>query len=217
MHGHLRGGKPVIYLYPPKPLRCKLSLDLVDIWTLSHLYPRQLDKAQPRHITWIVNALPNGDLRLASPPHTVLPYLVQRRSMTPTNNHCPCTSSTRRRCPRHPSSPYLDKTLELLKLDLKQRADFTYRLPQITQLRNVAFRFATPSETGTAADLRVILKKGDRESMAREYRDWKLHLDGEAGSIKISSIGCSCSSERRARTRRWWRQIGKKWCLVVVT
>lgn len=36
---HLRGGKPVIYLYPPRVMEVKVKVDLCPVWTSTTNYP----------------------------------------------------------------------------------------------------------------------------------------------------------------------------------
>lgn len=65
-----RGGKPVIYLFPPQPQQdIHVHLSLVDSWTFSALYPPTPLKTGPtanprlgQSVSWAVDASPGGTL-----------------------------------------------------------------------------------------------------------------------------------------------------------
>jgi len=66
----LRGGKPVIYLYPPTAMGVSVKLSLIPAWEYSAIYPftmikrLELAKGQVGQlIEWNVNASPSGLLR----------------------------------------------------------------------------------------------------------------------------------------------------------
>jgi ubiquitin C len=60
-----RGGKPVIYLYPPTATRVSTKLSLVPEWEFSAIYPVVHAKATPegQELEWVVDASPNGTLK----------------------------------------------------------------------------------------------------------------------------------------------------------
>lgn len=66
----LRGGKPVIYLYPPTTVSVSVKLSLIPAWEFSAIYPLtvikevELAKGQVgQHIEWNVHANPSGLLQ----------------------------------------------------------------------------------------------------------------------------------------------------------
>jgi len=66
----LRGGKPVIYLYPPTVMDVSVKLSLISAWEYSAVYPLtaiktiELAKGQEgQQIEWHVHANPSGLLR----------------------------------------------------------------------------------------------------------------------------------------------------------
>jgi hypothetical protein len=66
----LRGGKPIVYLYPPMAMDVSVKLSLVPAWEYSALYPLtsikkiELAKGQVgQHIEWHVHADPSGLLQ----------------------------------------------------------------------------------------------------------------------------------------------------------
>jgi hypothetical protein len=66
----LRGGKPIIYLYPPTVMDVSVKLTLVPAWEYSALYPltpiRKIELAKGQvgqHIEWHVHANPSGLLQ----------------------------------------------------------------------------------------------------------------------------------------------------------
>jgi len=66
----LRGGKPVIYLYPPTPMDVSVKLSLIPAWEYSAVYPLsvikevELAKGQVgQYIEWNVHANPSGLLQ----------------------------------------------------------------------------------------------------------------------------------------------------------
>lgn len=65
----LRGGKPVIYLFPPAPIDALVRLSLSPRWRFDAIYPvvpigsRRLSSGDIiQSIEWFVHARPNGDL-----------------------------------------------------------------------------------------------------------------------------------------------------------
>lgn len=65
----LKGGKPVIYLFPPKPISASVRLDLCPQWSFSALYPASPTvlsaisaNKPPPSIQWEVNVQKDGEL-----------------------------------------------------------------------------------------------------------------------------------------------------------
>jgi ubiquitin C len=61
----LRGGKPVLYLYPPIATRISAKLSLIPEWKFSAIYPVRPAKntTQGQELEWVVDALPSGILK----------------------------------------------------------------------------------------------------------------------------------------------------------
>jgi hypothetical protein len=60
-----RGGKPVLYLYPPNATRVSTQLSLVPEWGFSAIYLVVHAKTTPRgqELEWVVDVLPNVTLK----------------------------------------------------------------------------------------------------------------------------------------------------------
>lgn len=172
----MRGGEPVIYLFPPAPLAsATVSLALTPEWHFSALYPvvdvvkADQTKDSKSRVEWTVSAEPDGSLvELAS--GLELKYLFWEAESTGfVSDH-----SGRR---FHPSKPSLDHTnqvvlpftpflshldaaLSSLALHTSARNDFvTFWMPHFTRIRDkgqhVAFRFLSQREYERAARLDV--------------------------------------------------------------
>jgi len=63
----LRGGKPVIYVMPPKPMSVTVKVSLVPEWRFTTVYPVVPTIANPdgEHVEWTVDATPDGVLTTA--------------------------------------------------------------------------------------------------------------------------------------------------------
>ncbi|KAK4330993.1 putative Polyubiquitin (putative) [Rhodotorula toruloides] len=170
----LRGGKPIIYLFPPTPLDSAfVSVTLTPEWRFSALYP-VVDPVKGEQgetsASWTVSAQPDGSLvDLAS--SLELKYLFWEAESYRT------TSSTPSHLAFDPSNPslnasngcalpfaallaYLDKTLAVLSLHTAARNDFiTYWLSHFTRIRDagqhIGFRFLVQSDYARAARLDV--------------------------------------------------------------
>ncbi|GAA6050659.1 hypothetical protein NBRC10513_004205 [Rhodotorula toruloides] len=171
---NLRGGKPVIYLFPPTPLdSASVSVTLTPEWHFSALYP-VVDPVKrgegETSASWTVFAQPDGSLvDLAS--GLELKYLFWEAEAYKT------TSSTPSHLVFDPSNPsldasngcalpftsflaHLDKTLAALSLHTAARNDFiTYWLSHFTRIRDagqhIGFRFLAQSDYERAARLDV--------------------------------------------------------------
>lgn len=78
----MKGGKPVIYLYPTKPVNCTVALMLSPVWELTQIYP-----ITPHHnafyANWRVIAQPNGNLTVNKPHNRIpTPYLFWEAETT---------------------------------------------------------------------------------------------------------------------------------------
>ncbi|KAI1787044.1 ubiquitin-domain-containing protein [Ganoderma leucocontextum] len=137
----LRGGKPVIYLFPPSPIPdATVSVSLVPQWSVSHVYPlaasKQLEDGRQR-IAWSVSARPDGtlvekdtDLELSYlfweadsnaslPPSPPLSAADARAEyFDPAYPALDCDSPTAVLLPFAELLPYLDAALKKLSLHL---------------------------------------------------------------------------------------------------
>ncbi|RXW15280.1 hypothetical protein EST38_g10574 [Candolleomyces aberdarensis] len=175
----LRGGKPVIYLYPPIATRISTKLSLVPEWKFSAIYPVLPVKNTPhgQAVEWMVDALPNGTLKELNTGLEVS-YLYWEAD---TNTHnllsppaSPLLSSTgivaEHFIPNRPTldtensvllevrkiTPYLDSSLKALGLHVEARTSFiTYWLPSILKHKHVALRFLPQSTYERAAPLNL--------------------------------------------------------------
>ncbi|RPD59672.1 ubiquitin-domain-containing protein [Lentinus tigrinus ALCF2SS1-6] len=180
----LRGGKPVIYLFPPSPVaHATVSIRLVPQWTFSHIYPpcdiKLLNDDLGQSITWSVFANPNGSLSdnrtgvelsylfweaLSKSSIQTTPPLTPAvdASYSTTEHFDPSLPSLK---PGHPTVvllpfatllPYLDTVLKSLTLHTSARNDFiTYWLPALSRKPYVALRFLPQATYERAAQLEV--------------------------------------------------------------
>ncbi|TFK81787.1 hypothetical protein K466DRAFT_591013, partial [Polyporus arcularius HHB13444] len=172
----LRGGKPVIYLFPPSPVPdAMVSVRLVPQWTFSHIYPLCDIKSSndgKQSITWSVSASPNGAL-VDNCTGVELSYLfweAQTRtdSLTSPEVSVRSVGTAEYFDPSHPSLepgqpttvllpfvaliPYLDAALKTLTLHTSARNDFiTYWLPALSKTPYVALRFVPQAAYERAA------------------------------------------------------------------
>ncbi|BGP52280.1 hypothetical protein JCM10450v2_008251 [Rhodotorula kratochvilovae] len=170
----LRGGKPVIYLFPPAHLpSATVSLSLPPEWDVSALYPvvnvKKDERGRPR-VEWTVSAAPDGSLvELSS--GLELKYLFweatttgRTSSWTPEPSFHPSSPSLDRTngviLPFNPFLAHLDAALARLSLHTAARNDFlTYWMAHFTRIRDagqqVVFRFVPQAEFARAAELEV--------------------------------------------------------------
>jgi len=167
-----RGGKPVIYLFPPVPTEVTVRLALVPQWDFDAIYPvvpvkTTRDKIPHQAIEWFVTAEPNGDLTEKSSGLSVS-YLFWE-AMTNPEAHAPETppsSFVPNACSCKPSDSvllniaaiplYLDQALSSLGLHTEARTSFiTYWLPVLLKHRHVALRFVPQDAYETSAPLDV--------------------------------------------------------------
>ncbi|BGP44034.1 hypothetical protein JCM10449v2_008091 [Rhodotorula kratochvilovae] len=170
----LRGGKPVIYLFPPAHLpSATVSLSFPPEWDVSALYPvvnvKKDERGRPR-VEWTVSAAPDGSLvELSS--GLELKYLFweatttgRTSSWTPEPSFHPSSPSLDRTngviLPFNPFLAHLDAALARLSLHTAARNDFlTYWMAHFTRIRDagqqVVFRFVPQAEFARAAELEV--------------------------------------------------------------
>ncbi len=176
----LRGGKPVIYLFPTSPIpNAMVSVCLVPQWTFSHIYPLRgikLSDDGKQSITWSVSASQNGTLA-DNGTGVELSYLfweAHTRTDSLTSPEVSVNSGVTAEYfdPSHPSLepgqpttvllpfvallPYLDAALKTLTLHTSARNDFiTYWLPALSRRPYVALRFLPQAAYERAAELNV--------------------------------------------------------------
>ncbi|QRV81696.1 ubiquitin family protein [Ceratobasidium sp. AG-Ba] len=177
----LRGGKPVIYLFPPAAANnIRVDLALTQAWDFSALYPSApicptADGGQS--VAWIVDAKPDGTLFEHGTGREVS-YLFWEAH---TNPALPCSPAVSRPgspvqgvvATFDPSRPiitpsnstllpfekvtgYIDDVLLSLGLHTEARCSFiTYWLPDLQQHKHIALRFLPQSEYEAAAPMHV--------------------------------------------------------------
>ncbi|GAA5890524.1 hypothetical protein JCM6882_002949 [Rhodosporidiobolus microsporus] len=177
----LRGGKPVIYLFPPTPLPdVQVSLTLAPQWHFSAIYPvRDVNKSKDGSSTvvWTVDVGPEGQL-VDKKSEVDLSYLFWEadalHSTTFTSTSSVISNGVPAFNPSNPSLtalngaalplalflPYLDKVLFNLSLHTSARTDFiTYWLPHFNRIassgKHIAFRFLPQREYEQAARINV--------------------------------------------------------------
>lgn len=181
----LKGGKPVIYLFPPRPFSdVTVSVRLAPQWSFSHIYPSVEVKAlanDMQSISWSVSAGTDGTL-VDKRTNLELSYLFWEALSRPTtiplgppSNPCVIDShapTEEHFDPSHPSLQpdsctavmlpfsqlllYLDSVLKDLTLHTSARNDFiTYWLPALSKHPFVALRFLPQSAYERAAELEV--------------------------------------------------------------
>ncbi|RXW11895.1 hypothetical protein EST38_g13961 [Candolleomyces aberdarensis] len=174
-----RGGKPVIYLYPPSATRVSTKLSLVPEWEFSAIYPVVPAKTTPQgqELEWVVDASPNGTLKevntdlevsylyweaetnthnLLSPPPS--PSLIPTSNVDETfvPNRATLNAKNSVLLEVKKITPYLDTSLKALGLHVEARTSFiTYWLPSILKHKHVALRFLPQSAYERAAPLNL--------------------------------------------------------------
>ncbi|PIL28581.1 hypothetical protein GSI_08622 [Ganoderma sinense ZZ0214-1] len=178
----LRGGKPVIYLLPPRPIPdATVSVSLVSQWSFSHVYPlaapKQLEDGR-QCIEWTVSVQPDGTL-VEKHTNTELAYLFWEAESNPSLPPSPplgpadtfaehfnpaypvldCDTPTAVLLPFAELLPYLNASLKKLSLHTAARNDFiTYWLPKLVKKPFVALRFLPQPVYERAAALEVTPK-----------------------------------------------------------
>ncbi|QRV96132.1 ubiquitin family protein [Ceratobasidium sp. AG-Ba] len=177
----LRGGKPVVYLFPPLPTNSiRVDLALTPAWSFSALYPSapvRPTAGDGHSVAWIVDAKPDGTLSDHGTGREVS-YLFWEAH---TNPALPCSPAVSRpgspvqevAATFDPSRPvitpdnstvlpfekvtgYIDDVLLSLGLHTEARCSFiTYWLPDLQRHKHIALRFLPQSEYEAAAPMRV--------------------------------------------------------------
>ncbi|QRV96131.1 ubiquitin family protein [Ceratobasidium sp. AG-Ba] len=177
----LRGGKPVVYLFPPLPTNnVRIDLALTPAWSFSALYPSvpvRPTAGDGQSVAWIVDAKPDGTLSDHGTGREVS-YLFWEAH---TNPALPCSPAVSRpgspvqevASTFDPSRPvitpdnstvlpfdkvtgYIDDVLLSLGLHTEARCSFiTYWLPDLQRHKHIALRFLPQSEYEAAAPMRV--------------------------------------------------------------
>ncbi|KAI0750107.1 hypothetical protein C8Q80DRAFT_672621 [Daedaleopsis nitida] len=179
----LRGGKPVIYLFPRIHLpHATVTVTLTPEWSFSHIYPIVAAKAlneRKQAITWSVSADSDGTL-VEKDTGRELSYLFWEALSNPAAPQSPPSTPLREMrdgSSEHfdPSSPvlepdtltavmlpftdllpYLDRVLKTLSLHTSARNDFiTYWLPALSKKPFIALRFLPQAAYEHAAELNV--------------------------------------------------------------
>ncbi|PIL28585.1 hypothetical protein GSI_08626 [Ganoderma sinense ZZ0214-1] len=180
----LRGRKPVVYLFPPRPLaHATVAVSLAPRWAFSHVYPLAEVKRLGdgvgdggERVEWGVAARPDGTLveegsgrelaylfweadantnSLSLPPSPPLDS-VDAEHFDPAYPVLDCDTPTAVLLPFTELLPYLDATLKKLSLHTAARNDFiTYWLPDLSKEAFVALRFLPQAAYDRAARLEV--------------------------------------------------------------
>jgi len=178
----LRGGKPVIYLYPPTSLpNITVDLLLTSAWHFSAVYPSpqttipSSESQLIQGLTWQVAAEPDGTLvnKLTGTEVSYLYWeaLAESRLATPAGSRTTTpVDDIEAFDPSRPSlNPgdsillpigkipgYLDTALKSLTLHTEARTSFiTYWLPELLKHEYVAVRFLPQASYEKAAEMRV--------------------------------------------------------------
>ena len=110
--------KPVIYLYPEKPMDISVQLNLKNSY-FSTIYPKFNEKN-----TWNVHAKPNGDIILNDRTYPYLFWEADSYDLKDSNEGFIVTEEN--------AEKFLEEKLEILGLNEKERADFiVFWLPHL--------------------------------------------------------------------------------------
>ncbi|KAF8603243.1 hypothetical protein BDV93DRAFT_544909 [Ceratobasidium sp. AG-I] len=182
----LRGGKPVIYLFPIiSTPNVRVQLSLVKEWKFSLLYPLTSisagtsDQVIGQTVNWTVDAKPDGSLfdhgtrrevsyiyweALSNPQ--LLPSPVSSRPGSPIDSLATpsfdpskpiVTPDNAALLPIEKVTAYMDDALISLGLHTEARTSFiTYWLPDLSKHKHIAIRFLPQREYEAAAPLNVI-------------------------------------------------------------
>ncbi|KAJ3514858.1 hypothetical protein NMY22_g14606 [Coprinellus aureogranulatus] len=172
----LRGGKPVIYLFPRagEVVNAAVNLSLVPEWDFSAIYPvvpASATAAGGQTLRWDVKASPDGTLwrrtldwralkaaveplsplpspRVEQTEYMAEPTFVPNQPQIDANNSVVIEVSK--------LAPYLDKALKDLGLHTEARTSFiTYWLPSVLKHQYIALRFLSQAAYEKAAPLDV--------------------------------------------------------------
>ncbi|EUC55112.1 ubiquitin family protein, partial [Rhizoctonia solani AG-3 Rhs1AP] len=162
----LRGGKPLIYLFPPSPTsNIQVQLSLVQSWTFSEIYPPTAISAGTKDtealgqtIAWSVYAQPDGTWWDHATDREIA-YLFWEAYTNPVAFD-PANPVL---LPSHPVplpfdkvTGYIDDALLALGLHTEARTSFiTYWLPNLSKHTFIALRFLPQNEYEKAAPLNI--------------------------------------------------------------
>ncbi|CUA67942.1 Polyubiquitin-C [Rhizoctonia solani] len=178
----LRGGKPVIYLFPPSSTSdIRVQLSLARSWDFSEIYPpttittaAKETKSLGQSVAWTVNAQPDGTLwdqatnrevsylfweartnpKLPSSPPTTRPSSPVEANFDPASPLLLPSHSAL--LPFNKVTGYIDDALLALGLHTEARTSFiTYWLPDLSKHAFIALRFLPQHEYENAAPLDV--------------------------------------------------------------
>ncbi|CAE6465775.1 unnamed protein product [Rhizoctonia solani] len=223
----LKGGKPVIYIFPANTMKdIQVHLSLTQGWSFSGIYPptnittiSDNSMGLGQNINWRVDAKPNGTL-LDHTTHREVTYLFWEAQTNPKSLFSP--PATRPSTPTEmstlafdPASPillpsqsallpcekvtnYIDDVLLTLGLHTEARTSFiTYWLPQLSNHAFVALRFLAQEDYEKAAPLNITPAP---EVIARVFMLFK--------GIEESEIGLwSEAAARACMDVSMWRNI----------
>lgn len=148
--------KPVIYLYPVKPMTVSVRVEPPGGVTVSD---------PPYEHGWTVEASPDGALRTAD--GRAHPYLFWESALTEPPG--PLTEGAV--VPRAGLSRFLDASLATLGLSMVEARDFkAYWLPLMAQAPFVAVRFVPTSEIDAAAPLTIEPRPDTRIRVLMDFR-----------------------------------------------
>ncbi|KAG1851689.1 hypothetical protein F4604DRAFT_1959187 [Suillus subluteus] len=166
---HVRGGKPVIYLYSPSDIDVSVKLSLVPEWSLSVIYPVVATQDHGQRLEWNVRTHQDGSLTEhnsgldvsylfweaeSNLPHSPASKPQPLDTFSPTSSSLSDTDSVV--IPVDKVTVYLDKSLKALGLHTEARTSFiTYWLPDILKHEYIALRFVPQSAYERAASLNI--------------------------------------------------------------
>ncbi|KIK71681.1 hypothetical protein GYMLUDRAFT_33834, partial [Collybiopsis luxurians FD-317 M1] len=175
------GGKPVIYLWPPRAspdLDVTVKLSLVPQWKFSAIYPVVKSKVEPgigETVTWDVRTHDDGTMTekstglnvtylyweaitegiLPSPPGS--PSASRSEYFDPLTCDITDNDGVSILLPLAELTSYLDETLKDLGLHTEARTSFiTYWLPSFNKHTHIALRFASQKAYERAAPLNIV-------------------------------------------------------------
>ncbi|KAG1844194.1 hypothetical protein DFJ58DRAFT_706605 [Suillus subalutaceus] len=166
---HVRGGKPVIYLYSPSDIDVSVKLSLVPEWSLSVIYPVVATQDHGQRLEWNVRTHQDGSLTEhnsgldvaylfweaeSNLPHSPASEPQPLDTFSPISSSLSDTDSVI--IPVDKVTVYLDKSLKALGLHTEARTSFiTYWLPDILKHEYIALRFVPQSAYERAASLNI--------------------------------------------------------------
>ncbi|KDQ56411.1 hypothetical protein JAAARDRAFT_179948 [Jaapia argillacea MUCL 33604] len=223
------GKKPVIYLFPPKPMEIRVMLGLVPQWEFSALFPdvlveqKALVASQGRvgqTVAWEVSAQPNGVIRdkngmevsylyweaevrradiIDSPP--AIPPLSQSVGDEVFDpSHPILTPGNSVVLSTHSVPIYLDNALRALGLHIEARTSFiTFWIPDFNEHPYVQLRFLPQQSYSVAAPLEITPRP---DAILRVFMLWKGISEEDR-----RQPSCDQAASRADRPVDWWKDI----------